>query len=91
MPNRNLHSNDRPIREEGDDLLGRGAFVKSLINSMVIDETDVDGNVIARRGTGSVIGLTGAWARQVKCYGSRVQKTTSDGTCRRGGLQSLAV
>jgi len=54
-------SQDRPIERESDDLLDRGPFVESLARALVKDARDDDGNLIARKSTGFVVGLTGSW------------------------------
>lgn len=52
---------DRPIERQEDDSLDREAFVDSLIRSLIREESGVNGQVIARRARGYVIGLTGSW------------------------------
>jgi len=52
---------DRAIESESADLLDRGPFIESLIRALVVDKVDADDNLIGKRATGYVVGLTGQW------------------------------
>jgi hypothetical protein len=52
---------DRPIERSIDDRLDRLPFVESLARALVREEKDSRGDVVARRSTGIVVGLTGRW------------------------------
>lgn len=52
---------DRPIEQEADDELDRDAFVESLGRALVQTLRTEQGDIIGRRATGFVVGLTGSW------------------------------
>jgi predicted KAP-like P-loop ATPase len=52
---------DRAIESEAADKLDRGPFVESLIRALIVDDSDDSGQLIRRRATGYVVGLTGKW------------------------------
>lgn len=52
---------DRPIDREEAGQLDRGPFVESLVRALVREERSPSGELISRRSTGFVIGLTGPW------------------------------
>jgi hypothetical protein len=54
-------SQDRPLSRSTDDKLERGPFIGSLVRTLVRDNRDNDGKLIARRASGFVVGLTGKW------------------------------
>lgn len=56
-----VSSQDRSIEREENDTLDRGPFVDSLIHALVRTEVDADGQILARRASGYVVGLTGSW------------------------------
>lgn len=52
---------DRPIEFETDDQLDRGPFVDSLVRALLVDQRNEKGDIVGRRSTGYVVGLTGRW------------------------------
>lgn len=52
---------DRPLTSPQDDLLERDAFVEGLVRTLITDRQDADGNIVGRKSTGYVVGLTGQW------------------------------
>lgn len=52
---------DRAIENTNSDVLERGPFVSSLVKTLVHTEYTNSGDVVSRRATGFVVGLTGEW------------------------------
>lgn len=52
---------DKPINDPNEDFLDRRSFVDSLSRALVYEVHNNKGEVIYRRSTGFVIGLTGPW------------------------------
>ncbi len=58
---RHYSHQDRAIESETADKLDRGPFVDSLVRALVKDNISDSGQLIGRRSTGYVVGLTGRW------------------------------
>src|SRR6185295_17319622 len=52
---------DRPIITEAEDKLDRSSFIDGLIRALIADERDANDQLVARRSTNYVVGLTGSW------------------------------
>jgi hypothetical protein len=52
---------DRPIQSESEDKLDRSPFIDGLVRALIFDERGKDDQIIGRKSTNYVVGLTGAW------------------------------
>lgn len=60
-PELSMFLGDRPIDRASADGLDRGAFVSSLVSTLIRPVSVVDGRIVGRSATGFVVGLTGEW------------------------------